>query len=549
MKINPIIKELLAQRGVTGDEDIEEFLSPKPVRTYDPFLLRDMEEGVDLILQNARDKKKICIYGDYDADGMTSITILMTVLQNITDNVFYYIPSRFDEGYGLNDKAVKRIHEKNTDLIVTVDCGSVAYEEVEYIKSLGMDIVVTDHHSIDNVQADCILINPKQKDCNYPFKDLAGCGVAFKLAQAIQQRAELPDSATKELLDIVAIGTVGDIVPLLDENRTLVKYGISTLNNNDRPGPNVLAQKISITRGRIGSEQIAFGIVPHLNAAGRMSVADAGVELLMASDEDEAALSADKLVEYNNRRKSTQDATYEDCLKILKEKHDGDLFPIIRDENAHEGIVGIVAGKLKEDIGRPVSIVTPGPEEGMLKGTGRSIPEVNLYDLMKTHEELFERFGGHSGACGYVIKEENLEELRHAMNDEVQKLTEKNPALFDNASKVDMYIAGKDLTMDFVKELEQMEPFGSGNTRPRFAIPEAILSNQYTMGPKGNHMRFKANFGEGSSVDCVLFGKAEEYKDIVHSKKALTLKGTVSINRWKETEKIQFITDAIGEEK
>ena len=398
MEYSGIIKKLLDNRGITEEKDIEEIFSPLPQKTYDPFLLSGMEEGVELILKNVYAGKRICIYGDYDADGMTSISILYTVISELTDNLFYYIPSRFDEGYGLNKKAIDVIREKDTDMIITVDCGTVSYDEVEYVKRSGMDIVVTDHHHIDDRKADCILINPKQEECGYPFKDLAGCGVAYKLAQAIQQKAGLPRSLIIDILDIVAIGTVGDIVPLVDENRTLVKYGIEILNRRERPGVSLLSEKISLDR-HIGSDQIAYGIVPHLNAAGRMSRADAGVQLLMAKTGEEAAPVADKLIEYNNERKSVQNRIYEECMAIWERENKEDLFPIIKSEKAHEGIVGIVAGKIKEQIGRPVSIVTPAAE-GYLKGTGRSIRSVDIYEVMKTQSGLFEKFGGHKGACG-----------------------------------------------------------------------------------------------------------------------------------------------------
>ena len=221
-KINSIVRELLNKRGVSEEKDILEFLSEKPKKTYDPFLLLNMEAGVDLILSTIKNKDNICIYGDYDADGITSAAVMLEILSHLTDRLEYYIPSRFDEGYGLNKEAIEKIKNRGCKLIITVDCGSVSFEEVELAKELDLDIIITDHHNLTDKIPDCLLINPKQKNCKYPFKDLAGCGVAFKLAQAIQEKAGLPKVVLSDLLDLVGIGTIGDIVPLVDENRTLV---------------------------------------------------------------------------------------------------------------------------------------------------------------------------------------------------------------------------------------------------------------------------------------------------------------------------------------
>ena len=315
--INPIIIKLLSNRGIVGEDEIAEFLSEKPQKTYDPFRLLNMEAGVDLILSTINAGKKICIYGDYDADGITSISLLMNVLSHLTDQLDYYIPSRFDEGYGLNKTAIEHIHDTGAGLIITVDCGSVSYEEVEYAKELGLDVVITDHHNIAGVIADGIVINPKQPGCDYPFKHLAGVGVAFKLAQAIQQKAGLPKSILTETLDLVAVGTIGDVVPLIDENRTLVKYGMRELNRRSRKGMKDLVDVICQKTETITSESVAFIIVPHLNAVGRMLCADSAVDLLISEREDIIKENVEKLVESNKHRKLVQEDAYRHCTKIV----------------------------------------------------------------------------------------------------------------------------------------------------------------------------------------------------------------------------------------
>ena len=278
-----IINELLRNRGIISDEEISEFLSDKPQKTYDPFLLLNMEAGVDLLLSEIDAGSRICIYGDYDADGVTSICIMSRLLSELTDNFTYYIPSRFDEGYGLNRDAVRRVRDEGADLLVTVDCGSVSYDEVEYAKELGMKVIVTDHHNVEDIKADCILINPKQPGCRYPFRELAGCGVAFKIVQAVCRRRGLPKSVISDVLDLTAIGTVGDIVSLTDENRTIVKYGLRRINSGSRKALKMLAEAISLKR--VTSENIAFGIAPHINAAGRMKDASEAAELFLTEDE------------------------------------------------------------------------------------------------------------------------------------------------------------------------------------------------------------------------------------------------------------------------
>jgi single-stranded-DNA-specific exonuclease len=283
---------------------------------------------------------------------------MLQVLGHLTDNLEYYIPSRFDEGYGLNKAAVQKIKDRGADVIITVDCGSVAADEVRFAKEIGLEIMVTDHHNITDKIADCVLINPKQPGCGYPYKLLAGCGVAFKLAQALQQKADLPKSVLTDVLDLVAIGTIGDIVPLLDENRTLVKYGMKVLNLGRRKGLKRLADEISLKVGDIRSDQVAFAIAPHLNACGRMATAGIGVELMTAADDAAINLCVDRIIDNNRARKKAQDETYAKCLEIAEKECADDLFIAINCEGAHEGIMGIVAGKIKDRFYRPTVIVT-----------------------------------------------------------------------------------------------------------------------------------------------------------------------------------------------
>ena len=537
MNLHPKIKEILNNRGIAGDSEISEFLSDKPQKTYDPFLLLNMEEGVDLILSAIDEGERICIYGDYDADGITSTAVLMEVLSNLTDNLTYYIPSRFDEGYGLNCKAIDRIKADNVNLIVTVDCGSVSYDEVEYAKSLGLKVLVTDHHTIADRIADCPVINPMQPDCPYPFKRLAGVGVAFKLAQAIVTVTGLPKSVVTKTLDVVGIGTIGDIVPLLDENRTIAKYGIRMLNLTERPGISSLIEGISLKKGNINSGNISFGIVPHINAAGRMDHAYTAARLIMSQSASQTREGVSRLIKFNNLRKSRQEAAFKECEKLISEKYMDDNFLVIQLEDAHEGITGIVAGKIKEKYYRPAVIVTP-IGDGLVKGTGRSIPGVNLYSLLKESEELFEKFGGHAAACGFSMKMENVDELRKNLNRSLEVLIEEEPDLMEEKLEVDSHLEAGDICLELVKELELLEPFGAANPQPVFSFRGRPCSIK-KMGADGQYTRFTAVLENGKEHTCVIFKNAPEYDELLKTGEYVTIIGTLESQNWNGREYLQ----------
>ena len=560
MQISNTIIKLLHKRGIQEQEDIIEFLSPSPRRTYDPFLLKNMEEGVALILEEAVKGSRICIYGDYDADGITSTTLMLSVLSHITDpgQVDYYIPSRFEEGYGLNRDAIQQIYDWGVDLIITVDCGSVSYDEVEFAKELGMKVLVTDHHNVTDTIADCLVINPKQPGCLYPFKHLAGCGVAFKVAQAIQQRADLPKSVINEVLDLAAIGTVGDIMPLVDENRTIVKFGLRILNRCQRAGLARLIEAASLTPGKITSENISYVIVPHLNASGRIEDASIAVELLRcaAEPDDTAAGEAldDKvatLVNQNIQRKKLQQDTFQRCVQQLKDsgcEEENQLkdFILIRAEDAHEGIAGIAAGKLKETYYRPAVLVTPsGEEKRYLKGTGRSIAGVNLYELLKKNEHLFEKFGGHASACGFLMPEEHLPELEESLLASMAEIKAANPEIFCRQYDIDLDVDVEELTVDFAKELEMLAPFGNANPKPLFLLSNVTLDDIRYMGDAEQHMRFFAWSRTGRRIQCVLFNDAQRYGLAVHARRPVELVGTLECQVWQGQERLQFLVDEI----
>ena len=548
MNINPIIKKLLNNRGIETEEDILEFLSDKPQKTYNPFLLPDMEAGVDLILSEIEKKSNIWIYGDYDADGITSTSLMLNVLSHLTDKdkLNYYIPSRFEEGYGLNKDAICEIASKGCNLLITVDCGSVSYDEVEYAKSLGLKVLVTDHHNITDVMADCLLINPKKPGSEYPFKEICGCGVAFKVAQALQQKAGLPKQVLTEVLDLVAVGTVGDIMPLVDENRTMVKFGLKVLNLGKRPGLRKLMEGISLHIGKVSSENLSFVIVPHLNASGRIEDASQAVDLLTGRcSEARMEEIVSDIIKKNQMRKKYQSDLFKECQAQIDRENLDDLI-LIHAEDAHEGIAGIVAGKIKETYYRPAIIVTATGSDGDdLKGTGRSVEGINLYELLKTQEDLFLKFGGHAGACGFSLKRENLEALRKGLASEMAKICEVNPDIFTKKYNIELELDTSDVTIDLVEQLDLLAPFGKKNPKPLVSCKDVCITDEKYMGTEMQHLRFNAASSSGKKLQCVLFGRAQDYDFSEMDEARADIIGNLECQIWQGSKRLQFIADEI----
>lgn len=535
-QINPIVIDLLHDRGYRSEEAIAEFLSTRPQKTYDPFLLLNMAEGVDLVLSAVENEERICIYGDYDADGVTSTSILLEFLSNMTSNLSYYIPSRFDEGYGLNKAAMKKISESGATLVITVDCGSVSREEVDYGESLGLQILVTDHHRADEERLpNCPVINPNQPDCNYPFKGLAGCGVAFKLAQAVARTIGMDSHTYNDTLDLVAVGTIADVMPLVDENRTLVKYGLMKLNSASRKQLKTLVEEIGLKLGEVSAFNVAFGIAPHINAVGRIKSAGLGVKLFRTDSEDEISEIVRIVKDCNIQRKNLQNEIYERCIEIIKKDYKKDSkipnFILIELDNAHEGVTGIVAGRLKEKFHRPVAILTKTEDE-LYKGTSRSIDGLDIHLLLSHFSDLFKSFGGHKAACGFTIAEKNILYLRQGIDKYMSEELSKNPELLTRKWNWDLSLAPEDITIDFADSLSLFEPCGRGNERPKFSV-EGIISNLKSMGNEGQYRRFQLMSENSTSfVSCVCFGIEQGSVDELSEGARVSAIGSIALNRW-----------------
>lgn len=549
--ISPIVQKILISKGIKSKEDMEEFLSIKPKKTYDPFLLKNMTEIVDIIIEHINTKKNIWIYGDYDVDGICSIALMVDFLSRFTKNLNYYIPLREEEGYGLNCDAIREIKENGGDLIITVDCGSTSVKEVELAHELGMEIMITDHHNLSDEVPKCLILNPKQKDCNYPFKLLCGCGIAFKLTQALQKKLDAPKKYLSDVLDLVGLATVADVVPLIDENRTILKYGLKKLNNPTRSGLKKLITAVGLDDKEITAGHIGFVLGPHFNASGRIDDAKLGVELLLSRDNQKIERLVNHLVSCNNERKDIQKNGLEICKNKVEQNYLEDLFLVVDSEGTHEGVIGIVAGKIRDLYYKPTLVVTKSSQEGILKGSGRSIDDMDIYEELKKCEDLFVKFGGHKNACGFSIEESKLSILRERLNKQAEQIKEKSPEVFIKTIQINCEITPSKLTEELVEELGKIEPYGMGNERPYFLIRKIKVNNgskDVLLGKGQEHIKLKGKsqlYKDQKEVVAVGFNMAYKYTDHLNCPEVVDMIGVPKINEWNGYKNIQFMISDI----
>lgn len=513
-----LIEDILLSKGITDPIDMKEFLNEKPQRTYDPFLIKNMLEAVKKIKDYIARKNKIIIYGDYDVDGVSSTALLIEFFKGITANIDYYIPNRFSEGYGLNKEALLCIKEEmQGDLIITVDNGISSYDEIEYAKEIGLDVIVTDHHNPPERIPECIVVNVKQQGDKYPFKELCGCGVAFKLTQALQRELNLPKKVVNHLLDLVTLGTISDLVPLVDENRTMIKYGLKAINENKRIGLTALRKVTGLEDKEINAGRIGYTIGPCFNAAGRIEDAQIGVKLLLEKDRDSAKRLSETLHNLNSKRQKIQVDGEQYCKELVEERYFEDNFLILRADQVSEGVIGIVAGKIKEMFYKPTLVLTKS-KEGYLKGSGRSIIGIHIYNEMSKVSDLLLGFGGHEMACGFSVEESNLEELRERLNEQVINIKDKNPDIFVPRINILEEMEAKELNLEFIREISKLEPYGVGNAKPLFIMKNVQVNNSGTKicGKDHSHLRFSGK-KDDIFLNGIGFSLAEKYQDIEES--------------------------------
>lgn len=530
--MNKIIGRIIVNRNVVKDEDVRIFITPTRDDFHDPFLFKGMDIAVDRIIQAINNKEKILIYGDYDVDGITSTTVLKKYLLERGAIVDTYIPNRLTEGYGLNKPAIEKIKEKGTDLIITVDCGISAIEEIDYAIELGMDVIVTDHHEVgEKIPNSMAVIDAKRKDNTYPFQSLAGVGVVFKVIQAISIKLNLKAEEYLKYLDLVCVGTISDIVPLEGENRTIAKLGLMLIKITRNLGLRELIKSSGYKE--IDSNTISFGVAPRINACGRMGHEEEALKLFLAEDTESAVQITKELNEYNTLRQTTEKAIYEEAIQKIEENHLEDNNSIVLGgENWHHGVIGIVSSKVTEKYYKPSLLLSFEGDKAI--GSGRSIQGFDLYEALTKCDDLIEKYGGHAMAVGLTIKKENFEKFKERF-EEVAK--EKNIKELVPIIYIDEEVKLRDINMDLVKSLSILEPFGEANKVPLFLIKNLKIDSIRALS-EGRHLKLSLR-DENFVINAIGFEigyLAEEYR--IGDK--IDVVGTLEINSFNGYSSIQI---------
>ena len=532
-KINSLLAAILVNRGITDEEKIRKFLEPTRQDFYNPYLMKDMEIAVNRIIKAIESQEKVIIYGDYDVDGITSITVLKKFLKDVGLEVSYYIPNRLEEGYGLNKNAVEKIVNEGYTLMITVDCGISGIDEIDYANSLGLEVIVTDHHEPgESLPKALAVIDNKRKDSTYPFRELAGVGVSFKLCQAIGMKLELKEATYLKYLDIVCIGTISDIVPLVDENRVITKLGLLLVKQTKNLGLKSIIDSSGYTK--INSSTISFGVAPRVNACGRMGKAEEALELLLSTDIYKVNELTKKLNEHNRKRQEIEKFIYESAIEKIEKNHlNENRTIIVGGEGWHHGVIGIVSSKITEMYFKP-SILLSFEENGIGKGSGRSIPGFDLHDSLMKCQNTLEKFGGHSMAVGVTIKKENLEEFskefeKVAADEKIEEI----PQVLNIDAKVDLNLIDKEM----IDSLKELEPFGEANKMPIFAFKNLRIDSIRALS-EGKHLKLTLK-EDNKIINAIGFNMgtlAEEYK--IGDK--IDVAGVLEINTFNGVDNLQI---------
>ena len=526
--LGPEVARLLFERGIQDQESLKKFLEPSLEDLYDPYLLHDMEKAVERIRRAIEDGEFILIYGDYDADGMTSASIIKESLEQLGAECRVYLPNRFTDGYGPNASVYKYfIEQEGISLIVTVDNGVAGHEAIELAQSMGVDVIVTDHHSMpENLPDAYAIIHPEHPDANYPFKHLAGCGVAFKLACALLEEVQV------ELLDLVAIGTIADMVSLTDENRILVQYGLEMLGHTQRIGLQEMLTMAGISANEVTDETVGFQIAPRLNALGRLDDPNPAIDLLTGFDEEEAHEIALMIHQKNEERKEIVQSIYEEAKTMVNPEK---KVQVLAKEGWNPGVLGIVAGRLLEELGQTVIVLNI--EDGRAKGSARSVEAVDIFEALDPHRDLFIAFGGHAGAAGMTLEVENLEALSQVLENYILEtgidLSGKKTINLDEELDLET------LNLEMLKNFERLAPFGMDNQKPIFYIRDFHVESARTMGAGNAHLKLKISKGE-ASFEVVAFGQGRWVTEFAQTKN-LELAVKLSVNQWNGQTALQLM--------
>jgi single-stranded-DNA-specific exonuclease len=543
-KYHPVVLQLLSARGLTKKEDIENyFTSDYATSVSDPFLFSDMGKAVARIIEAKEKKEKIAIYGDYDADGVTATALLFETLEKLGfRNIIVYIPDRQLEGYGMNMEAVEFLHQEKVDLIITVDCGITSREEIEKAMKLKIDVIITDHHHVpQSLPGSLAIINANVKDCQYPEKNLAGVGVAFKLAQAVYQKMKPAEAEQlKWSLDLVAIGTVADCVPLLGENRVLAKYGLIVLSKTKRKGLLEMFKvgRISISEDDLpDTHKISFQIAPRINAAGRMDHASFSYKLMIEKD---TARARDMALEVESKNQSRQKITGEitrEVRAIAENMFKDKKFIFAENEHWPVGLLGLVAGKISDEFNKPTLILQKQEKEFI--GSLRSIPQINIIETLEKCSEFLIKFGGHSQAAGVRVAPNKVEKFYAKFGELIEKQLEGKDITLQ--IEIDAEISAGDLNWDLVGQIKKMEPFGEGNEEPVFLAKNMIVESFRIVGNGSKHLKLALRSGDNSPkiFDAIGFGLGDKFPNLKNGD-SVDIVFNLQEDEWNGNKKIQL---------
>lgn len=531
--VTRLLATVLVNRGIIDDEKIKVFLNPTRNNFHDPFHMPDMNKAVDRITRAIQTQEKVIIYGDYDVDGITSITVLKKFLKESCGlDVGYYIPNRLNEGYGLNKKAIDKIKEQGYSLIITVDCGISAIDEIQYANELGLETIITDHHEpLDILPNALAVVDLKRKDNNtYPFDSLAGCGVAFKLCQALGIKLGIKENEYLKYLDIVCIGTISDIVPLVDENRVIAKLGLKLVEVTKNPGLKALLNTIGYKE--INSNTISFGIAPRINACGRMGYEEEALKLFLTDNILEANEITKKLNTYNSQRQQIEKNIYDEAIKMIEKDNSDRKSIVLGNNNWHHGVIGIVSSKITEMYYKPSILVCFDGEDG--KGSGRSIAGFDLHGALVNLSKYLDKFGGHEMAVGLSLKKSEFNRFRDAFEEYVksQNIEELMPII-----EIDKQIDIRDVDINTVKQLNILEPFGEANRRPIFAYKNLRVDSIRALSD-GKHLKMTLK-DNGTIINAIGFNLGHLSREYLIGDK-IDVVGNLEINSFNGKDFVQI---------
>jgi len=535
--VSKAICSLLVSREIDTFEKAKTFFRPQLDMLHDPFLMKDMDKATQRLIEAVANKEAIRVYGDYDVDGTTSVSLMYSFLKSQDAVCDYYIPDRYDEGYGVSEKGIEDAIAKGVGLLITLDCGVKAVEKLNYAQSKGLDVIVCDHHRPGEILPNAFaVLDPKRADCNYPFKELCGCGVGFKLVQAYLKQKGLEENIAFKYLDYVAVAIGADIVPIVDENRVLAYYGLKVLNEKPRMGMLALMKE----HKRVGAmtiTDVVFTIAPRINAAGRMKHAHNAVRLLIEESEAEAIKTANEIEEYNTeRRAKDQQIAKEALTQIIENNEENRASSVVYDPSWHKGVIGIVASRLIETYYRPTLVFTKSGE--MLAASARSVKGFDVYNALEKCSEYIEQFGGHKYAAGLTLKPENYKSFKAQFEKVVEETID--PKMLIPEISIDSQISLSDITPKFYRILSQFAPFGPGNMTPVF-MTEDMQDTGYgkQVGEDKSHLRFTATQNGKGKIVGIGFGMGDQIK-FIKNKKPFKAAYTIDENEWNGNKNLQL---------